>query len=201
VFDVVRELVAKMLDEALYRPAKDQSGKVVGCLAIAIDFSASYAALKEQIKKISIGETGYVFVIDGQAGADRGKAVIHPKLEGKNVLDTVSADGLPIIREMIEKKNGLLRYAWLNKGESAPRDKLTVYRFFEPWQWLVGAGSYREEFQRLAHTVTLWMIGGALAVVLALIGVLFLLVRHLVGKPLHSLQAALAELAAGGGDH
>lgn len=66
----------------------------------------------------------------------------------------------PIVREMIEKKNGLLRYAWLSKGESAPCDKLTVYRFFEPWQWLVGAGSYREKFQRLAHTVTLWMIGG-----------------------------------------
>lgn len=185
---------------AHYLPAKDQSGKVVACLAIAIDFSAGYAAIKEQIKKMTIGETGYVFVLDGKSGPGQGNFVIHPKLEGQNVLDITSADGQPIFRQMLEHKNGLLRYAWRNEGKTSSREKLTVYRFFEPWQWLIAAGSYRDEFLRLAHTLTLWMIGGALLMVVTLVAVLFMLVHRLVGRPLQNLQTALAALAAGGGD-
>ena len=185
---------------AHYLPARDQSGKVIGSLAIAVDFSAGYATLKEQIKKITIGETGYVFAVDGKAGAGQGQFVIHPKLEGKKVSEIVGADGQPIFQRMLERKTGLLRYAWRGEGGASVREKITVYRFFEPWQWLIAAGSYREEFLRQAHVLTAWTIAGTLFMVAALVVMLYLLVRRLVGQPLHQLQAALAALAAGGGD-
>lgn len=185
---------------AHYQPVKDASSKIVGCLAIAIDFSTGYAAIKEQIKKLTIGDTGYVFVLDAKPGGAQGSFIIHPKSEGKNVLDAVSADGQAIFRAMIEKKEGLLRYAWRNEGEAAPRDKLIVYRFFEPWQWVIASGSYREEFMRLADTLTRWTIFGALLIATALSAVLFLLVRRLVGQPLRRLTTAMAGLTAGGGD-
>jgi methyl-accepting chemotaxis protein-2 (aspartate sensor receptor) len=185
---------------AHYQPVKDASGKIVGCLAIAMDFSTGYAAVKEQIKKLTIGETGYVFVVDAKPGTSQGSVIIHPQSEGKNVLDTVSADGQTIFREMIEKKEGILRYTWRNDGEANPRGKLTVYRYFEPWQWVIGSGSYRDEFMRLADTLTLWTIFGALLIATALSAILFLLVRGLVGQPLRQLRTAMAGLTAGGGD-
>ncbi len=51
-----------------YDPVKDASGKVVGVLFIGLDISKNIAALKDKIKGIRIGETGYVYVLNAAAG-------------------------------------------------------------------------------------------------------------------------------------
>lgn len=187
---------------AHYWPVKSVSGEVIGSMAIAVDFNDGYAALKERLKKVKIGSTGYVYVVDSQPGNNLGSFVIHPTLEKKNVFDTRSADGQAIFRDMLENKNGLLRYQWLNKeaNESAPREKIAVYESYTPWHWIVAAGSYTEEFMGLSRTLVFWVSVGAVGVLIGLNIALFVVIRNLVTRPLARLTSSLAELASGNGD-
>lgn len=187
---------------ANYWPVKSVSGEVIGCLAIAVDFNDGYAALKERLKKVKIGSTGYVYVVDSQPGNNLGSFVIHPTLEKKNVFDTRSADGQAIFRDMLQNKNGVLRYQWLNKeaNESAPREKIAAYESYAPWHWVVAAGSYTEEFMGLSRTLLFWVSVGAVGVLIGLNIALFFVIRNLVTRPLARLTSSLAELASGNGD-
>lgn len=85
-----------------------------------------------------IGETGYL------AGVNtKGVLVIHPKSEG------VDASGAAFMKQAITQKNGYLQYDWKNKGETKERAKAGWLTYFEPWDLIVWASSYREEFLSL----------------------------------------------------
>lgn len=110
--------------------------------------SQAFAALKEKIKNKQVGKTGYIFCIDRQ-----GTLRIHPKSEGRNIIDSRDSDGNPFIREMIEKRSGWIRYPWQNAGETKPRMKIVRYEYFKVWDWIVAVGSYEDEFYKEANSI------------------------------------------------
>ena len=57
--------------------------------------SEAFAALKNKIKSKKVGDTGYIFCIDGS-----GTLTIHPDAEGTNILDARDSSGFPFVREM-----------------------------------------------------------------------------------------------------
>jgi methyl-accepting chemotaxis protein len=82
-----------------------------------------------------IGLTGYL------AGVDtKGILVIHPKSEG------MDASGYDFIKNAINMKNGYLEYMWKNKDETEERAKAGYLSYFEPWDIMVWASSYKKEF-------------------------------------------------------
>jgi two-component system NtrC family sensor kinase len=105
--------------------------------------AGAFAALKKKIKNKKVGDTGYIFCMDGS-----GTLTIHPDAEGKNVFDSRDSSGFPFIREMCEKKSGWIRYPWKNIGSSTPRMKIVHYEYYQPWNWIVAVGSYEDEFYR-----------------------------------------------------
>ena len=85
-----------------------------------------------------IGDTGYL------AGVNhRGVLVIHPRSEG------VDAGKHAFMKEAIRKKNGFLSYMWKNVGETEPREKVGYLAYFEPWDLIIWASSYKSEFNSL----------------------------------------------------
>ncbi len=115
----------------------------------AVNFERrSFAELKERIKSKRVGATGYIFCMDR-----KGNFTIHPESEGKNFYDSRDSNGNAFIREMCEKKSGWIRYPWKNPGDSTPRMKIVRYEYFEPWDWIVAAGSYEDEFYREANSI------------------------------------------------
>ncbi len=185
-----------------YLPIKDQHGVIIGCIGVSTDFSQGFIHLKEQLKNIHIGKTGYVSIIDSKPGNTLGVMVIHPSVEGKNLLDVKSSDGQLIIRKAIENKEGLLRYFWINKdrGETEGREKLTYVASFSPWNWVIMVGTYTEEFMNISTKFTTWIIVGSIFIMLGLTGTLFIVMRGFVSHPLESLQKSLAALAQGNGN-
>lgn len=118
-----------------YDPVTDASGKVVGALFIGIDISKNIAALKDKIKGIRIGESGYVYVLDAAPGKGLGNLLVHPEKEGASMLETKDSNGKTFIREMLEQKNGEIRYMWADAdSKESPREKLLVFRHFEDWK-------------------------------------------------------------------
>ena len=114
-------------------------------------------SLKDKIKRIEVGKTGYVYIMDSQ-----GTLNIHPAKEGENVMGSKDSEGFEYIRSMTERavtlkegEVGTIRYPWLNPelGEKRPREKISKYKYFEPWDWIIVAGTYEEEiYQSLYET-------------------------------------------------
>lgn len=84
-----------------------------------------------------IGDTGYMAGI-----SSKGIAVIHPKIPGRNL------SSHDFMKRAIEMKNGYLEYQWKNPGDDKERKKVGSLVYFEPWDVIIWASSYQEEFLR-----------------------------------------------------
>ena len=91
-----------------------------------------------------IGDTGYLAAV-----SSRGILTIHPKSEG------VNASKHAFMQRAMKKKNGFLSYKWKNKGEKVEREKVGWMTYFKPWDLIVWASSYKDEFYHLVDMDTL----------------------------------------------
>jgi len=182
-----------------YLPVKDGQGKVIAALFVGLDFSDGLKAFKEKVRSVKVGKSGYVYAIDAKEGKDQGKLLIHPAKEGENIIDSADANGRKFIREMVEKKNGLIRYPWFNKelGDSSPRLKIAAYRYSKEWNWVIGVGSYLDEFNTIAVLVRNTMAVAALVVVVLLFSMLQVLIRKWVTRPLQGVMQQTRRYASG----
>jgi len=93
------------------------------------DLESRFNDLRYRINKIKILEHGYAFIINS-----KGDAIVHPTDEGKNL------SKYPFIQEIIKKKNGIIKYDWKGK------EKLVVYKYYAPFDWIIAAGGYYSDF-------------------------------------------------------
>ena len=116
------------------------------------DLSAQegYEKLRQTIMDIQVGKTGYVYVLNSA-----GRYIISKdgKRDGADIHGAKDADGVFFIQEICRKARVLKPgevatqfYPWQNKGEDQARLKLARIVYFEPWDWVIGASSYGDEF-------------------------------------------------------
>jgi len=65
---------------------------------------------------------------------------VHPYIQGEDVAY------VDFVQEGARLKEGYIEYDWKNPHETAARKKSMHLAYFEPWQWVIAAASYREEF-------------------------------------------------------
>jgi len=125
-----------------YEPFTDKTGAVIGIYFIGFEISESMRDLKKLIHEIKIVKTGYAFVIDSE-----GNAIVHPALEGKNILAAKDGDGRELIKELVRVKTGIVSYPWINQslGETHARQKIATLAYYQPWDWIIATSSYTEE--------------------------------------------------------
>jgi PAS domain S-box-containing protein len=120
---------------------------------------------KESILGFRFGNTGYSFVIDS-----RGNAIIHPKLQGVNILEDKSLSN-EFLETMWERKKGKIIYSWKNPDEPEARIKLVIYNHIPEYDWIVASSSYEDEFYHPLATIRTLMV---LTVVISLVLILAL---------------------------
>ncbi|MBF0327796.1 MAG: methyl-accepting chemotaxis protein [Nitrospirae bacterium] len=181
-----------------YVPIKN-GNEILGVLFIGLDFTEELKALKEKVKSIKIGETGYVYAIDGKEGPNKGVATIHPAVEGQNLLGAKDSDGKEFIKEMLDKKEGVIVYPWMNKdkGDKAPRDKIVVYTYYKNWDWLIGAGSYIDEFYGESRAMRNKLIIGTIVFIALLVALLHSISERLVTRPIAEVANTVKYIAKG----
>ena len=179
-----------------YRPLKDASGATVGMAFVGQDFSELLDNLKASIRQLKVGEGGYYYVLRSDAAA-AGVLEVHPAQEGQSILDAKDSSGRTFIREILERKQGHIAYPWANPNEPQPREKLAVFGQYAPWNWVVVASAYVDEF--VAETLSLIQMFAAmgLAAVLALAGVWYWLLRRMIVRPLNEASQLARTIAAG----
>ncbi|MDM8515898.1 Cache 3/Cache 2 fusion domain-containing protein [Desulfobacterales bacterium HSG16] len=134
----------------LYEPIYDINSKIIGMLYVGVP-QESTKSLRKAIIDTKVGTTGYVYVIDSKAnyiiskGGDR---------DGDYIGDSRDADGNNFIKDIIDNARGLsvgsiwtTNYAWKNPGDIQSRVKVAKVMYFAPWDWIIGAGSYIDEFE------------------------------------------------------
>ncbi|MFZ6655243.1 methyl-accepting chemotaxis protein [Undibacterium sp. TJN19] len=182
-----------------YDPVKSTDGKVIGILFVGSDFTESAKRIKDQIRPLKIGDTGYFYAINSKEGSDYGLLMLHPDKEGQNVLASKDADGHEFIKEMLEKKEGITHYPWINKelGETAIRKKMVAYKANKNWNWLIAGDVYIDEFTRESKNFMHMISALAIVVLLTMGAALYYTMRRRLSHPLHEVSAAAMRLAGG----
>ena len=182
-----------------YDPIKNTQGQVIGLSFVGLDFTDYLVSLKNTIRNLKIGKTGYFYVLDARPGTGYGDFIIHPASEGKNMLDTKDSSGREFLKDMLAKKNGLIRYPWVDqqRGETSPGDKIVSFSYFQNWNWVIAGGTYLEEY--VSEVNGLRNVFVVLGVVLVIVtsGVLFFLIRRSIIAPLTRVIADAKAIAQG----
>lgn len=143
-----------------YTPIREGEN-VIGMLYVGIPERLATESVRKNIQEIQVGRTGYVFVLNAKDDK-RGHYFISHKgqRDGENILNMQDADGRYFIRDMVDQavtlpegNFGVMRYPWQNTGEEKARWKITYFSYYAPWDWLIGVGSYEEEFYGAARTM------------------------------------------------
>ncbi|MGC9062467.1 methyl-accepting chemotaxis protein [Calditerrivibrio sp.] len=137
--------------------------------------------VKNAIKSTKIGSTGYYYVIDST-----GTLIIHPKKEGENI------SNFDFIKEIINKKEGVLRYPWEGKF------KVVAFTYYKNLDWIISAGSYEDEFiGPVIKSIKIWFTSVSIAILI----VLFLIIRFIFNKyvtrPVDILSAEFKSISEG----
>ncbi len=163
-----------------YEPIRDENGKVVGVLYVGVQ-QENVPELRQGIMDIVVGKTGYVYVLGGK-GDQRGNYIVSTggKRDSENIWEAKDADGRLFIQSVVNKavelKEGgaaFERYPWKNKGEAEARGKVAAITYFEPWDWVIGAGAYEDDFQEAIgrvdtglNNLVFWsVVGGLIGIV------------------------------------
>lgn len=145
---------------AAYEPVEDSRGRVFAMLFVG-ERLRNVESVRQAIMKIAIGRTGHVVVI-GAKGNQRGRYILsyQGKRDGEDLNDAKDADGKFFVRAMVESALTLPKgqvfsaeYPWRDLASESPRKKLAALIYFEPWDWLINAGTYEDEYYAPARNV------------------------------------------------
>ncbi len=127
VSEFSREIAARYYEDVLENTVSEEKAKT---------------HVKEILMRQVIGKTGYIYAISSQ-----GMVKIHPE---KTLMHT-DISGQAFIREQMRMKEGYTEYEWKNPGDKKKRAKAAYISYFAPWDWIIGASSYREEFMDMVR--------------------------------------------------
>ena len=139
----------------------DKKDRIIGMLFTEAPFQTP-VSLRQAIMDMKVGKSGYVYVLGGKHPFHRGHYIISKggKRDGENLWDSRSTDGRYYVRSIVEKavklkKNQVAhdRYTWKNAGEEESRRKVVALTYFEPWDWVIGAGTYEDDYHEVKKNV------------------------------------------------
>ncbi len=187
---------------AAYEPILDASNKVVGMLYVGIP-QDNGTSFRTSVMGIKLGKTGYVYILDS-----KGNYIISAggKRDGECIWESKDANGSLFIQDICKKALALKpgeiaeqRYPWKNEGDSVAREKVVRLAYFEPWDWVIGAGAYTDEvFQARILISALGQRSDVILGIVLLVGFLaaaviwFVVARGLAGR-IHRIVALLSE--------
>ncbi len=182
-----------------YDPLRNAAGQIVGLSFIGLDFSQHLQSLKDSVRSLKIGQTGYFYILDANPGNTFGTLLIHPVIEGKNMLSATDANGHTFIQDILQQKNGTMRYPWLNPelGEVFPRDKIVAFSYFKNWDWEIVAGTYMDEYTIEINNLRNFFVFAGIGAVLVISVLWLFLIRRMLAALTELMSHTAAKMAQG----
>lgn len=137
-----------------YEPLRNADDDIIGMLYVGEEINRNNF-LKNAIRKIDVGKSGYVSVLScSEDEFARGDYIVakDSSRDGANVLGVKDADGNYFVanhlRRALKNPDQVLieRYQWLNPDEDKARAKIAANVLFKRWNWMISAGMYEEDY-------------------------------------------------------
>ena len=193
-----------------YEPIFNSAHRVVGAIYVGIK-QQNVAALRDAILSTVVGKSGYVFVIKG-SGADRGQYVVSKggQLDGTNPLSANDPSQATSIQKLIDSavtlkssEVGTTWFNWQSPQDHSKRLQLVKYVYYAPWDWVIGAVAYQDEFGGLQkqletgreHMLSALVAVGITIVFLTSIGIWQY--SRKIAEPLKAMVLAADKIAEG----
>ncbi len=119
-----------------YEPIKSSSGEIIGILFVGVPEATTYGTMREEIKGIKIGSTGYMYIMDST-----GNVILHPSLEGQSLASYDFAQAMIANKNKATESPIKMPYIW----EGA--DAVAYYRYIPTLDWIVASRVNPAEFQ------------------------------------------------------
>jgi len=113
------------------------------------------SSVKNMIMSKKIGATGYIFVLGGK-GDQKGRYIVSykGKRDGEDIWNAQDSNGNYFVQAITRKsvalgsgEIGTMKYPWRNAGDKVARVKMVKLAYYEPWDWVIGAGAYEDEIE------------------------------------------------------
>ncbi len=143
-----------------YEPIMNSNGKIIGMLYVGVK-QESAESFRQSILSTKVRENGYLFALLG-SGEEKGTYAISKNgtRDGENIWGDKDAQGNYYIKEVIGKakllKNGDIIekiYSRVENNSETPKTLITLYTYFEPWDWVIGADAYLDDYIEIRETV------------------------------------------------
>ncbi len=171
-----------------YQPIRDAAGNVIGSFFCGVPEGSQ--SLRESLLAQKIGKTGYIYTMDS-----KGVLTIHPKSEGKDI------SNYDFAKEMLARAPSLrdgeiawIEYKWDRDGVMAK--KIVAYTYFKEWDWIIGVGSYLDEFTAPANNIRNAITWIGLVMLLIAVTLAFFFARTIV-RPIQELVGVAESVAVG----
>ncbi|MCP3942317.1 MAG: diguanylate cyclase [Desulfobacteraceae bacterium] len=136
---------------------------------------------RENILSLTFGKTGYPYIMNS-----KGLLIVHPKLQGTNIYESIDDNGRMFIKEICEKKNGKIIYPWKNPDERIARKKLVIFNYIPELDWIIASSSYLNEFYSPLTTIG-YSAALTIFIMLILIIPITWLISSRLAKPLQEM--------------
>ncbi len=142
------------------------------------------------ITKFKFRNNGYAFIVD-----EKGNAVMHPFLQGKNLLAQPQAFSA-VIQKILNEKSGKIKTFGLSVPDTRPGEQLVIFRYLPQYKWIIGAASYVDDIYTPLSTFSTLITLDILFFLLAFVVLTYLLSRS-VTKPIENFTHILDNSEAG----
>jgi PAS domain S-box-containing protein len=178
--------------KALYMTYFEPWDWIINVSSYRREFSqlVNVADFREAVMAMQFGKSGYAFVTDAT-----GKIIIHPLLEGIDLLNQTEISNEPM-RTMVSQKSGKIEYAWQNPGDPRARKKLVIFNYLPEVDWIVACSSYMDEIYAPLKTLANVIIFAIMASLLLML-VLSFLVSGSITNPLQDLIKHIEKASKG----
>ena len=177
-------------------PIFNANREVIGAITVRIDFTADIEKLKKWMGSIPVGKTGYLFGFTPLPGKDIAQYVLHPSNAGKKVGDSPDEATRNRVASVIAAKGGTQIYDWPDKTTGEVKKKIAVYGVVPNWNWVIGTGSFIEEFVTESVALRNALIVVSVVAGLVTLSLIYLLVAMRL-KPLAPALRAIERIGEG----
>jgi len=179
-----------------------RNGQVAGINFIGLDFTDGIKNLKEKIRAIKVGETGYVYILEGPRSKDKGRCIVHvsDKMEGRNLLGLKDENGRSFVAKMVEELTGVMSYDWKDQDGSGVHVKYAAYDYYDEWNWIIASSAREDELISDGLALRNYLSLGFFLCSIVILAVLYWAVRKIITERFNQLNTIVRDLSEGEGD-
>jgi methyl-accepting chemotaxis protein len=175
---------------------KGPDGKAWGAYSVRIGLEGDLKRIRAQFGSIVAGKTGYVYIVRPTDEKGVGEFVLHPKFEGKGILDVEMPTAAKLaVTDVISRKAGTFRYV-MSDQNGAEREKIICAASSSAWGWTVASGSWLDEYLEESRALRNLVILVSIISALVLIALIYLLVSTRL-QGLNTLVREVSKLSGG----